>query len=135
MPLVAWHPWCDVRKRDDIRTLNISYPLGTMPPEWTIKIRQSYYAASIYIDYLIGTLMQYVNTSNTIVVLTSDHGWSLGENGLWAKYSNFDVALKVPLIFNFPDPDESNNIYEEPKYQQVKTKLSQLLKKQVENNN
>lgn len=29
-------------------------------------------------------------------------GWSLGENGLWAKYSNFDVALKVPLIFNIP---------------------------------
>lgn len=29
-------------------------------------------------------------------------GWSLGENGLWAKYSNFDVALKVPLIFIKP---------------------------------
>lgn len=29
-------------------------------------------------------------------------GWSLGENGLWAKYSNFDVALKVPLIFSAP---------------------------------
>ncbi|CAH4036545.1 unnamed protein product [Pieris brassicae] len=30
-------------------------------------------------------------------------GWSLGENGLWAKYSNFDVALKVPLMFYHPD--------------------------------
>lgn len=29
-------------------------------------------------------------------------GWSLGENGLWAKYSNFDVALRVPLIFDIP---------------------------------
>lgn len=31
-------------------------------------------------------------------------GWSLGENGLWAKYSNFDVALKVPLIIKLPRP-------------------------------
>lgn len=30
-------------------------------------------------------------------------GWSLGENGLWAKYSNFDVALRVPLVFYHPN--------------------------------
>ncbi|XP_068628041.1 iduronate 2-sulfatase [Battus philenor] len=102
MPLVALHPWNDVRKRHDIMKLNISFPLGIMPPEWTIKIRQNYYAASVYIDDLIGQLMAYVNKSNTIVILTSDHGWSLGENGQWAKYSNFDVALKVPLIFQIP---------------------------------
>lgn len=41
-------------------------------------------------------------------------GWSLGENGLWAKYSNFDVALKVPLIFKIPGvgPNTVNNIVE-----------------------
>ncbi|XP_053600282.1 iduronate 2-sulfatase [Plodia interpunctella] len=102
MPPVAWHPWTDVRRRTDIRSLNISFPYGTMPPKWTLKIRQSYYAAATYIDDLIGILMSYVNKTDTIVVLTSDHGWSLGENGLWAKYSNFDAALKVPLIFNIP---------------------------------
>ncbi|XP_059059979.1 iduronate 2-sulfatase isoform X2 [Achroia grisella] len=98
-PSVAWHPWTDVRHRDDIKRLNISFPYGTMPPEWTLKIRQSYYAAATYVDDLIGELMAVINKNNTIVVLT---GWSLGENGLWAKYSNFDVALKVPLIFNIP---------------------------------
>ncbi|CAH0717429.1 unnamed protein product, partial [Brenthis ino] len=106
MPLVAWHPWTDVRHRDDIKNLNISYPYGTMPSKWTLKIRQNYYAASLYIDTLIGKLMKHIDQRNTIVVLTSDHGWSLGENGLWAKYSNFDVALKVPLkvplIFELP---------------------------------
>lgn len=29
-------------------------------------------------------------------------GWSLGEHGEWAKYSNFDVATRVPLIVYAP---------------------------------
>ncbi|XP_045459422.1 iduronate 2-sulfatase [Melitaea cinxia] len=103
MPTVAWHPWTDVRQRDDIKNLNISFPFGTIPPKWTLKIRQNYYAAALYIDDLVGNLIRHVDINNTIVVLTSDHGWSLGENGLWAKYSNFDVALRVPLIFKIPN--------------------------------
>ncbi|KAI8439942.1 hypothetical protein MSG28_001393 [Choristoneura fumiferana] len=102
MPTVAWHPWTDVRHRDDIAGLNISYPFGTMPHEWTLRIKQSYHAAAVYVDDLVGLLMKHVDLRKTVVVLTSDHGWSLGENGLWAKYSNFDVALKVPLIFSIP---------------------------------
>ncbi|XP_030035221.2 iduronate 2-sulfatase isoform X2 [Manduca sexta] len=102
MPIVSWHPWTDVRQRDDIKRLNISFPMGLMPQEWTLKIRQSYYAAAMYVDDLIGVLMQYVDLRKTVVVLTSDHGWSLGENGLWAKYSNFEVALRVPLIISAP---------------------------------
>ncbi|KAJ8726791.1 hypothetical protein PYW08_015188 [Mythimna loreyi] len=108
IPLVSWHPWTDVRRRDDIARLNISFPLGLMPYDWSIKIRQSYYAAASYVDDLVGELMSYVDTRKTIVVFTSDHGWSLGENGLWAKYSNFDAALKVPLIFSAPGIPSKN---------------------------
>lgn len=74
MPLVSWHPWTDVRKRDDIRRLNITFPFGVMPTKWTLKIRQSYYAAAMYIDELIGILLSYVDMQKTIIVLTSDHG-------------------------------------------------------------
>lgn len=35
-------------------------------------------------------------------VLPPIAGWSLGEHGEWAKYSNFDVATRVPLIFYVP---------------------------------
>ncbi|KAJ8724811.1 hypothetical protein PYW07_015769 [Mythimna separata] len=108
IPLVAWHPWTDVRRRDDIARLNISFPLGVMPYDWSKKIRQSYYAAASYVDDLVGELMSYVDRRKTIVVFTSDHGWSLGENGLWAKYSNFDAALKVPLIFSAPGISSKN---------------------------
>lgn len=39
--------------------------------------------------------------SNQVLLFLA--GWSLGENGLWAKYSNFDVALRVPLLFIAPE--------------------------------
>lgn len=29
-------------------------------------------------------------------------GWALGEHALWSKYSNFDVAVHVPLIISIP---------------------------------
>ncbi|CAK1551588.1 unnamed protein product [Leptosia nina] len=103
LPTVAWQPWTDVRRRDDIKRLNITFPFGIMPPEWTLKMKQSYFAASLYVDSLIGKLLDRVDLRKSIIVLTSDHGWSLGENGMWAKYNNFDVALKVPLIIYHPE--------------------------------
>ncbi|XP_054267444.1 iduronate 2-sulfatase isoform X2 [Macrosteles quadrilineatus] len=74
--------------------------------EWTHLIRQSYYAAVSYIDHLVGNLLKELHKSklyeNTIIVLIGDHGWSLGEHGEWSKFSNFDVAVKVPLILRVP---------------------------------
>lgn len=29
-------------------------------------------------------------------------GWALGEHATWSKYSNFDVAVHVPLIISIP---------------------------------
>src|SRR5690606_7091285 len=37
---------------------------------------------------------------NTIVVLTSDSGYHLGEQGLWGKHTNFEVATRTPLIIS-----------------------------------
>lgn len=31
-----------------------------------------------------------------------DTGWALGEHGEWAKYSNFDITTRVPLMFYVP---------------------------------
>jgi hypothetical protein len=74
LPMVAWHPWTDLRHRDDIKRLNISFPFGIMPDKWTLKIKQGYYAAARYIDDLVGDLVTHVDLNNTILVLTSDHG-------------------------------------------------------------
>lgn len=77
LPKVAWHPWTDVRSRDDIQRLNISFPYGIMPHDWTLKIRQSYYAAAMFVDHLVGVLLRAVDLRKTTVVLTSDHGMLL----------------------------------------------------------
>ena len=39
---------------------------------------------------------------NTIVIFTSDHGFHLGEHGMWSKISLFEQATRVPLIVRIP---------------------------------
>jgi iduronate 2-sulfatase len=39
---------------------------------------------------------------NTIVVLLGDHGWQLGEHGLWNKHTNFEVATRSALVVSSP---------------------------------
>lgn len=73
LPTVAWNPWIDVREREDIAALNISFPFGSMPDKMIKKIIQSYDASVSYIDDLLGQLLSYVD-NNTIIVVTSDHG-------------------------------------------------------------
>uniref|UniRef100_A0A1B6MUH9 Sulfatase N-terminal domain-containing protein n=1 Tax=Graphocephala atropunctata TaxID=36148 RepID=A0A1B6MUH9_9HEMI len=106
LPSVAWNPWTDVRQRDDIASLNISFPFGRIPDEWSRLIRQSYYAAVSYMDDLVGKLLHELRTAdlydNTIVVLLGDHGWSLGEHGEWSKFSNYELAVRVPLVLRVP---------------------------------
>ncbi|CAN9514690.1 unnamed protein product [Ophioblennius macclurei] len=106
LPPVAYNPWMDLRLREDVQNLNVSFPYGPIPKDFQLLIRQHYYAAVSYVDTQVGRLLAALDelglTNDTLVVLTSDHGWSLGEHGEWAKYSNFDVATQVPLMFYVP---------------------------------
>ncbi|XP_055701276.1 iduronate 2-sulfatase [Phlebotomus papatasi] len=112
LPNVAWNPFVDVRGRHDVKKLNVSFPFGPLPKDFRAQIRRHYYASVTYIDYLIGQLISSIDRNNTIIILTGDHGWSLGEHAEWAKYSNFEVALRVPLIITTPDfrPKSKNRI-------------------------
>nr|ABK59973.1 iduronate 2-sulfatase [Danio rerio] len=102
LPDVAYNPWTDIRKREDVQALNLSFPYGPIPKDFQLRIRQHYFASVSYVDAQVGKILQTLDdvglAKNTIVVLSSDHGWSLGEHGEWAKYSNFDVATRVPLM-------------------------------------
>lgn len=109
LPTVAFNPYNDIRRRDDVQRLNISFPFGPMRPHhFAWRIRQAYYAAVTYVDNLIGDLLKCVDLSNTIIALTSDHGYSLGEHAEWAKYTNYDIGLRVPLIIHSPQHQYQN---------------------------
>ncbi|XP_069603148.1 iduronate 2-sulfatase isoform X2 [Ranitomeya imitator] len=120
LPSVAYNPWTDIRKREDVQALNISFPYGPIPPHFQRLIRQSYYASVSYLDSQVGQLLSSLEilgfANDTMIVFASDHGWSLGEHGEWAKYSNFDVATRVPLMFYVPGMTATkhtqNNIFQ-----------------------
>src|SRR3546814_3230143 len=70
------------------------------------ELRHGYYASVSYIDHQIGRLLDELELqgllANTIIVLWSDHGYHLGEHGLWAKTTNFELDTRVPLIIASP---------------------------------
>lgn len=106
MPDISWNPFMAMRRREDIAALNLSFPYGPVPPLHSRLIKQHYYASVTYMDSLVGKVLQTLERTglnkNTIVALIGDHGWSLGEHQEWAKFSNFEVAVRVPLILHLP---------------------------------
>ncbi len=100
-PKEAKHNWGELRSYRSI-------PEAPEPvsEDMARKLRHGYYAATSYVDAQLGKLLQALDdlelAGNTIVVLMGDHGWSLGEHGLWAKHSPFDVATHTPLIIRAP---------------------------------
>ncbi len=76
--------------------------------------RRAYYGAIAYIDDLLGRLMQALRSAalaeDTIVILTSDHGEMLGEQGLWYKMSFFEGSCRVPLVIASPGRFEPRRV-------------------------
>ena len=67
---------------------------------------QAYLAATGFVDSQVGRVLAKLKElnlgENTIVVLTGDHGYQLGEHGLWAKQTLFERGTHVPLIVVAP---------------------------------
>ena len=103
-PRQAWHDWGELRYYDGIPPAP-----QALPDALARTLIHGYYASVSYIDALIGRILGALDShgfsDNTIVVLLGDHGWSLGEHGLWAKHSTFDVATRTPLILRVPGLD------------------------------
>ena len=73
--------------------------------QWKHAI-QAYLASTAMTDDLIGQMVGALEKSkyagNTIIVLWSDHGFQLGEKERWAKYSLWERATRVNLVWVAP---------------------------------
>ena len=70
------------------------------------QLIHGYYASVSYMDAQVGKVMTELDrlhlTSNTIVVLWGDHGFHLGDLGIWTKHTNYEQATRIPLIVVAP---------------------------------
>jgi iduronate 2-sulfatase len=75
--------------------------------EQTRELLHGYYACVSYVDAQIGRLLGELDRrglrESTIIVLWGDHGYHLGEQSLWGKLTNFELAARVPLIVSTPN--------------------------------
>jgi len=73
------------------------------------ELIHGYYAAVSFIDNLLGQLLQELEATgqadNTIIVLWGDHGFHLGDHGMWGKHTTMEQANRVPLLIHVPGHD------------------------------
>jgi iduronate 2-sulfatase len=82
------------------------WPYFGISPDQARECILAYYAAISFVDAQVGRLLDALDSlglaDNTIVVFWSDHGYHLGEHGLWFKQSCFEESAKCPLIISAP---------------------------------
>ncbi|QDT53479.1 Choline-sulfatase [Caulifigura coniformis] len=68
-----------------------------------------YYAATSYADACAGRVLDALQVhgldQNTIIVVWGDHGYHLGDHGVWGKHTNFELAARIPLMVAMPGQD------------------------------
>ena len=107
-PDMAYHESGELKFYSDIPVFN-SYSekeLDHLPIEKQKALIHGYYAAMSYTDAQIVKLLDELDRlkirDNTIIVLWGDHGWHLGDHGLWNKHTNFEQATHAPLVISIP---------------------------------
>ena len=80
---------------------------GSIDKELAINLKHAYLACVSYVDAQIGRMLSALDEAgvrdNTIIILWSDHGWHLGDMGIWGKATNYEIATRVPLIISTPN--------------------------------
>ena len=89
--------------------LNNYTPLPERPPvdeDTQRSLIHGYYASTSYVDAQVGRVLDALRElgleENTLVVLWGDHGFSFGTHGLWTKHTNYEEAVRIPLILAGP---------------------------------
>jgi arylsulfatase A-like enzyme len=76
------------------------------------KCQQAYRASISYMDTQVGTVVAALDrlglAEKTVIVFTSDHGYHMGEHGLWQKQSLFEESSRVPYVIVAPGAKGGN---------------------------
>ena len=79
---------------------------GALDEELQRTLIHGYYAAVSYMDAQVGRVLAELDklqlTENTIIVFWGDHGWHLGDHGMWCKHTNYEQANRIPLLVVAP---------------------------------
>ena len=101
-PSYAYHTWGELKNYSDI-------PTGksvVLKDAKQLELIHGYYACVSYMDAQLGKVLDKLESTglieNTVICLWGDHGWHLGDHGMWAKHSNFEQATKVPMMVVAP---------------------------------
>ena len=81
-------------------------PRGPVPVEMQRRLVHGYYASVSFVDAQIGKVIDELDrlglAQETIVMLWGDHGWHLGDHGMWTKHTNYEQAVRIPLLVIAP---------------------------------
>jgi arylsulfatase A-like enzyme len=85
--------------------------------EWKYMV-QSYLARINYADAQVGHLLEALEKNprgrETMIILTGDHGWHLGEKGHWCKSALWRDATRVPYIVVAPEIAKPGAVNDQP---------------------
>lgn len=107
-PAFAYHNSSELKKYTDIPPVYSYSDIDNtvLTAEKARELIHGYYACVSYTDAQIGKVLAALEKKgmkeNTIIVLWGDHGWHLGDHGLWNKHTNFENAARVPFIIIDP---------------------------------
>lgn len=84
---------------------------GDIGPGLSRTLMHAYLACASYVDAQIGLVLDELDKSgereNTIIMLWGDHGWHLGDMGVWGKATNYEISTRVPFIIQAPGKDKA----------------------------
>lgn len=102
----AYHNSNEVKAYTDVPSFHSYMPGQELDAEIQRRLVHGYYACTSYTDAQIGRVLDALRKvgldDNTIVVVWGDHGYHLGDHGLWSKLTNFEAPTRTLLMMSVP---------------------------------